>query len=80
MPGASVSPPENTGGGSLASAMTLRATMKIVMDPMITADEGIVILGIFIFQDTDLLAKTPNHAPTAITVRRLHTACPMALK
>lgn len=47
MPGASVSSPDNTGGGSLASSMTLRATMKILMDPMITANEGIVTYGYF---------------------------------
>ena len=37
MPGASESSPESTGGGSLASSMTLRDTMKIVIDPTITA-------------------------------------------
>lgn len=80
IPGASVSSPESTGGGSLASSMTLRDTMKIVMDPMITADERIVAFGYFDGPEYDLLVNTPNHAKTAITVRRLQAACPMALK
>lgn len=39
IPGASVSSQENTGGGCLASSMTLRVVIKIMMDPMITLDE-----------------------------------------
>lgn len=35
-------------------------------------------MGISMVQD--LLIKAPNHALTAITVRRLHKARPMAIK
>lgn len=43
MPGASVSSPDNTGGGSLANSITLRDTKKIVMDPIITADDEEIV-------------------------------------
>jgi hypothetical protein len=42
IPGGSVPSPTKTGGGCLASTMTLRAVIKIMIDPMITTDEGIV--------------------------------------
>jgi hypothetical protein len=56
--------------------------MKIMMDPMITADERDCKFSVRYFDGLghDLLVKTPNHSRAAIIVRTLQAACPMALK